>query len=112
MPCLLLIAGFLAGDAQADARQRLAPRLWNGLVAFFASRQTWPLRKLAPGTLDSILDGGIDLILHGAIAGPTCGHRTLLHKPQTFRDPTGAASLPARGGQRQLSSVNTAFVYA
>jgi hypothetical protein len=71
---LLLVVGFLAGDAQAHARQRLAPRLGDGGVAFFAMGQPRPLRQLTAGALDRVRDGGVDLVLYGAVACPTCSH--------------------------------------
>src|SRR5688500_7723786 len=71
---LLLVAGFLADDAEAHAGDGLAACLWNLRIAFLAAHQAGSLRELAAHALDRILDGGVDLVLYSAVAGPACGH--------------------------------------
>ncbi len=79
----LAVLGFLAGNAQAHAGDGLAPRLGNLRVALFAALEAGALGQLVAHALDAVLDGGIDLVLHGAVAGPTRGHG-LLRKNTTM----------------------------
>src|SRR3954466_1287336 len=71
----LLVRGFLASEAQSHARNGLAPRLRDLRSALGAGFQRRPARQLALGTLDRVLDGGIDLILHRPFFRPARGHR-------------------------------------
>ena len=68
MGSLLLVARLLAGDAQAHAGHGLAPRLGNRGIALLAMRQPGAARQLAARAPDGVVDGRVDLVLHGAIA--------------------------------------------
>jgi hypothetical protein len=57
----VVVARLLAGHAQAHARHRLAPRLGNGRIAFFAVRQPRTVGRLAARALDRIFHGRVDL---------------------------------------------------
>lgn len=70
----LQVALFLAGDTQADAGHRHTPRHWNCRIALFAALEARSLREFVASPFDAILDGGIDLILHGAVARPAGCH--------------------------------------
>ena len=74
------IVRFLAIDAEAHARDGLAPRLGNLRVAFLAARQARALGNAAARALDRVLDGRVDLVLHRAVAGPSCRHRPPPHR--------------------------------
>ena len=70
----LLIPLLLARHTQAHAGHRQLPRLGNRFIAFFAVTQARPARQLGAGALDRVLDAVVDLLLHGAVAGPSSGH--------------------------------------
>src|SRR5687768_10041007 len=74
---LFAIERLLAGDTQAHAWHRLAPRLGNGRAALLAMRQPRPPRQLAAGALDRILHGRVDLVLHRVVACPARCHGRL-----------------------------------
>jgi len=65
---------FLAAHAQAHTGHGLAPRLGNGRLAVFAVGQPGAVAQLCAGPLDGVIDSGVDLILDGAVACPTCRH--------------------------------------
>src|SRR5690606_31490046 len=112
---LLAVRRFLAGDAQAHARHGLAARLRNRCVALLAMRTAGTLRQPAARPLDPVLDGGVDLFLHRAVAGPTGGHGPAPDLLPVPRIPlpwvTGPATGDARGwralgalpGRRRIS---------
>src|SRR5690349_11732221 len=84
---LLLVLRILAGHAQAHAGHRLAACLGDRRLALLAVAQARPLRQLAARALDRVLHGRVDLVLYGAVAGPTDGHGGL-------REFTGTWMLP------------------
>src|SRR5688572_368856 len=96
-PRLLLVMRFLAGDAQAHTGDGLASRFGNLRTAFLAMRQARSLRQLAANALDRVLDGGVDLVLHGAVACPASCHGS---SPQSRpgRKDSGPGVNPRRNG--------------
>src|SRR5690606_659350 len=86
------VQGILAGHAQAHAGQRLAARGRDRLVAFLAVARARPARELAARTLDRVVDGRVDLVLHRVVACPARCHGTMVTnggKPRLNR-PAGA----------------------
>src|SRR5688572_30129870 len=71
---LLAVVLLLARHAQAHPRHGLAPRFRNLRIAFLATRQPRSFRQPAANAFDSILDRGVDLVLHRAIACPSGCH--------------------------------------
>ena len=77
---LLLLVGFLlAGDAKAHAGESIAPGLRYFLTAFLAMAQAITFGQAAPGASNFIVDGILNLILYGVVAGPTACHDVLLY---------------------------------
>jgi hypothetical protein len=76
---LLGILRLLAGHAKTHAGNRPTPGLGDRRPAFFAFTQTFAAWQLSAGTLNSVLDGGVDLILYGPVFGKTTGHDNLLN---------------------------------
>src|SRR5690606_17389205 len=72
--------GFLAGDAQPYPGHGLPARLRNRRIALLATQARRPLRQLAARTLDAVLHGRVDLVLHRAVTRPARGHH-VLHRP-------------------------------
>jgi hypothetical protein len=70
--------GILAGQAQANARNRSPPRLRNFASTFRAMGKTRALRQLALRTADCIFHGRVYLILYRALGCPTRRHASLL----------------------------------
>src|SRR5690606_1919530 len=68
----------LAGHAQAHAGYRAAPRLGARRDAFMEAFQAGPLGQARAGALGPVLDGRIDLIVDGVVAGPSGRHGNLL----------------------------------
>jgi len=65
---LFQVVRLLAGHAKPHARHCLASGFGNGRVALLAVKEPRTLRQFAAGPLDCVLDGGVDLVLHGAVA--------------------------------------------
>jgi len=85
---MLTVGNFLAGDAQLDAGNGLAARVGDGRIALPAKLRAFASRQPAAGTLDGILDTGVNLILYGTVTGPTTGHADLLWKePLSYLNP-------------------------
>src|SRR5690606_36356285 len=57
-----------------NARHRAASRLGDGFAALLAVRPPRSRAQAAARALDRILHGGVDLVLHGAVACPTGRH--------------------------------------
>jgi hypothetical protein len=70
----LFVFGFLTGDAQAHTGNGFATRLGNLGATLLAMSQPRTAGQLLFCTLDRVLNGCVDLILHGSIAGPTRRH--------------------------------------
>src|SRR5690606_28908500 len=97
------VALFLAGQAQAHARQRLPPGLGDGLPAFLAITTAGTGRQLAARPLDGVLHRCVDLVLDGAVAGPTGGHALSSCVGRGFYP--GPATNSPRTGPRRSSAL-------
>jgi hypothetical protein len=78
------ILHLLACHAKTHAGNRLASGLGYRRPAFIAFAQTFAAWQLAACTLNSVLDGGVDLILYGPVFGKTTGHDYLLNTRFAF----------------------------
>jgi hypothetical protein len=79
--CGIPILFLLARDAESNAGEGLAPCLRNLVATFRAMAQRGPARQLTLHALDTVFHCRVDLILHCAIASPTCGHAFPLAVP-------------------------------
>jgi len=68
----------LTFDAVSNTGHCAATRCRNFNPAFLAMRQAFAVRQAAFGQLDHRFHGGIYLLLHRLIAGPTDSHDSLL----------------------------------
>jgi len=68
----------LTGDTKANAGNRSASCFRYLGATLGAVTESRSLRQLALRTLDGVLDGCVDLLLYGALTGPTCRHVPLL----------------------------------
>src|SRR5690606_37792603 len=73
--CGLPIFCFLAGEAEPDTGDGIAPRLRNLRAAFRAMGEARPRGQPALRAVDPVLDRRIDLILYSPVACPTRRHR-------------------------------------
>jgi len=64
----------LALDAQAHAGNSLTSRLGKALATLFTVFQTFTVRQLTTGTIDRVLDGGINLFLYCAVFRKPTSH--------------------------------------
>ncbi len=77
----LCIAFRLAGKAQPNARQRLAPGFGNLFPAFFTVDKALPLRKPPAHSRGFILQGCADLIIHRVVIRPSARHEISFRSP-------------------------------
>ena len=82
----------LARNARPDARQCLAPRVGDRLVALLAREEALSLREPAPRPFDRAVDRRVDLILHGAVLRPTDCHPRNIEQEQTVSRWRGSVS--------------------
>src|SRR5699024_3111923 len=93
---MFAVERFLARQAQAHARHGPAPGLGNRIATFLAMRRGRSLAHLAARTLDRVLDGGINLVVDGVVAGPAGGH-VVLRSPESGVDGQQPAPVPEWG---------------
>src|SRR5215207_445440 len=96
-----LVALGLAGDAGADARQRLAPLLRDRLAAIVAFLGALALRRQRTRAKDRVLHRVVDLVLNRAIARPSASHVQLL------REKNARTGLGLRGRWRSIGLEST-----
>lgn len=92
----------LARDASPDARQCLAPRFGDRLVALLTGEKALSRREPAPRPFDSAVDRRVDLILHGAVLCPTDRHGRNIGQERTVSRRRRSGGL-LRGVQSGLS---------
>ena len=88
----------LARHAPSDAQQCLAPRFGDRFAAVLAGEEALSLREPAPRPFDRAVDRRVDLILHGAVLGPTDGHGQNIGQERTVSRRMGAAGCSASVG--------------
>jgi hypothetical protein len=75
---LLLVVFRLTANTQSHAGNRLTTGFRNGHITLFAVHQAFTTWQFTTGTLDGILNGGINLILYCPVTAPATGHVYLL----------------------------------